>query len=80
MTLNNTHAVIAEKLADHSKTCKSILESTQMRDLTHADFVINVSKSQALEVGMRDKFTKQTKPKKPKSKSNFYILNSSQVV
>ena len=32
-----------------------------MRDLTLADFVINVSKNPALEADMKDKSTKQTK-------------------
>ena len=59
--LSSIPVVIVEKLVDHSKTFKNTLENIQMRDLTLADFVINVSKNPALEADMKDKSTKQTK-------------------
>ena len=85
MILSSIHAVIVEKLVDHSKTYKSTSESTPMRDHTHADFVINVSKSPALEADMRDKSTKQTKHNYRITiskilKSKFTTFYSSQVV
>ena len=64
--LNSIPAVIVGKLVDHSKTFKNTLENIQMRDLTHAGFVINVSKNPALEADMKDKSTKQTRHKHEK--------------